>query len=359
MKFLSYNWNNTIIADQIDQWFSENNIKLKRDIRDLEYKQSIKDFMKSIRNAEFVIMIISDDYLKSKNCMYEVLEFVKEQKFKDKIIPIIKSNEIFDIKYRVEIKKFWTGRKKELKKLLNDIDAETSIPLLEEINIVNRIENELLDFLKVVCDMNNIVLRDDQFIDTNFDTIISYIGTDNLNQNDIILNCNFKEDGDFIATKMIKYLNDIFEKISILEMKEFALSVRFNSYLSPREIKKKIYKLIEKENFTHLNIFEYKEAYYFVAKRKIDEYNSKQIMWWGHLKKGYTNNLKDAGLYSEKDIKSFIPKWFYEHQVAIKCDYVDKLDISVFTINSNESYKLVEDRKVIIGDVKYDNKDYF
>ena len=58
MKFLSYNWNNSIIADQIDEWFSENNIKLQRDIRDLEYKQSIKEFMKTIRDAEFVIMII-------------------------------------------------------------------------------------------------------------------------------------------------------------------------------------------------------------------------------------------------------------------------------------------------------------
>jgi|GEM_PF-5553985 len=358
MKFLSYNWNNSIIADQIDEWFSENNIKLQRDIRDLEYKQSIKEFMKTIRDAEFVIMIISDDYLKSQNCMYEVLEFVKEKTFKDKIIPIIKSNEIFDIKYRVEIKKFWAAKKLELKNLLNEVDAETSIPLLEEINIISKIEIELLDFLKIVCDMNNIVLKNDQFIDSNFDTIIKYIGKDNLNQNDVIFNCKLVE-GNYTPVKMIEYLNNLFGNVSVIKLEERILSVRFKSYLSSKELEKKTLQSIGEDKIKSLDVFDYENAYYFVAKRKIDEYGSKNIMWWSPLGYGYTNNLRDAGLFSEKDIKNYTSKWFYEHQLAIKANYVDSLNFTVFPINSLESAKLVENRKVIIGDVKYENINYF
>ncbi|MGY3794894.1 toll/interleukin-1 receptor domain-containing protein [Aquimarina sp. 433] len=356
--FLSYNWENKDIADQIDEWFSENNIKLKRDVRDLKYKQSIKEFMKSIRNADFVIMIISEDYLKSKNCMYEVLEFVKEQKFKDKIIPVIKSSEIFNIKYQVTIQKFWTEKISELREIQKELDSEKSIPLLEEINIFNKVENELLDFLKVVCDMNNIVLKDDQFIDSNFDTIIKYIGKDNLNQNDIIFTCRLVKEK-YKPAKVIEYLNNLFGNISVIRLGEISLSVRFKSYLSSNELEKKTYQSIGKDNIDSLDVFDYKDAYYFVAKRKIDEYSSKHIVWWSPLSGGYTKNLKDAGLYSEKEIKRFIPKWFYEHQLAIKASYVDSLNSTIFEINSRESAQLIEDRKVIIGDVKYEEKDYF
>lgn len=356
--FLSYNWNNKDVADQIDEWFSENNIKLKRDVRDLKYKQSIKDFMKSIRNADFVIMIISDDYLKSKNCMYEVLEFVKEQKFRDKIIPIIKSSEIFDIKHQVVFQKFWTHEISELKKIQKELDSENSIPLLEEINIYNKIENELLDFLKIVCDMNNIVLTNDQFINSDFDTIIKYIGKDNLNQNDVILNCRLIE-GKYTSAKMIEYLNNLFGNISVIKVGETILSVRFKSYLSSKELKKKIYQSIGEDKIESLNVFDYNNAYYFVGKRKINEYSSKHIMWWSPLGGGYTINLRDAGLYSEEDIKTFTPKWFYEDQLAIKANYVDSLNLTIFSTNSTESAKLIEDRKVIIGDVKYEDNDYF
>lgn len=356
--FLTYNWNNKDIADQIDEWFSENEIKLKRDIRDLKYKQSIKKFMKSIRNADFVIMIISEDYLKSKNCMYEVLEFVKDQNFTDKIIPIIKSGEIFDIRYQITIQKSWTEKIKELKEIKKELDSEKSIPLLEEINIYSKVENELLDFLRIVCDMNNIILKNDQFIDTNFDTIIKYIGKDNLNQNDVIINCRLVE-GKYNPGEMIEYLNNLFGNISVIQLGDMSLSVRFKSYLSPKELENKIYLSIGKDKISSLNLFGYSEAYYFVAKRKIEEYNSKHIMWWSPLSGGYTMNLRDAGLYSEKDIKRFIPKWFYEHQLAIKATYVDSLNLTVFPINSNESSKLIEDRKMIIGEIKYENKDYF
>lgn len=356
--FLSYSWNNKDIADQIDEWFSEKKIKLKRDVRDLKYKQSIKEFMKSIRYADFVIMIISEDYLKSKNCMYEVLEFVKEQEFRDKIIPIIESSEIFEIKYQVVIQKFWTEKIKELKEIEQDLGSEKSIPLLEEINIYSKVENELLDFLKIVCDMKNIVLTKSEFIDSNFNTIIQYIGKDNLDQNDVIFNCSLVE-GKYKPAMIIEYLNNLFGNISVIRLGEIGISVRFKSYLSPKELEVKIYKSIGKDKIASLDIFDYCEAYYFVAKRKIDEYGSKHIMWWSPLSGGYTMNLRDAGLYSEKDIKRFVPKFFYEDQLAIQANYVDGLDSTIFPINSKESSKLVENRKVIIGDIKYENKDYF
>ena len=124
-------------------------------------------------------------------------------------------------------------------------------------------------------------------------------------------------------------------------------------------MRKKTFQSIGKDKIDSLIVFDYDDAYYFVAKRKIDEYSSKHIVWWSPLSGGYTTNLRDAGLYSEKEIKQFSPKWFYEHQLSIKASYVDSLNLAIFEINSRESARLVEDRKIIIGDIKYEDKDYF
>ena len=81
--FLSYNWNNETIADAIESYFKDTPITIKRDKRDLHFKQSIKEFMKQIRKTDYALMIISEDYLKSSNCMYEVLEFIKDENYKE------------------------------------------------------------------------------------------------------------------------------------------------------------------------------------------------------------------------------------------------------------------------------------
>lgn len=66
-----------------------------RDIRDLRYKSSIKEFMKQIRKGDYSFIIISEDYLKSLNCMYEMGEFIKDESYKDRILPIVKKEQIF------------------------------------------------------------------------------------------------------------------------------------------------------------------------------------------------------------------------------------------------------------------------
>ena len=56
--FLSYNWNNKNIADSIDSAFAGLPITIVRDERNLKYKQSIKEFMKKIRDSDYAIMLI-------------------------------------------------------------------------------------------------------------------------------------------------------------------------------------------------------------------------------------------------------------------------------------------------------------
>ena len=174
--FLSYCWKNEKVANLIDSYFSGMNIKIIRDKRDLEYKQSLKEFMKTIRDAEYVIMIISKDYLESKNCMYEVSEFVKNKDFKNRIIPIITAeSKIFDINEKINYFKYWENKKRELEKETKNLPPEKSIPIFQELKEYTNIELGIVDFIDTVSDMNNIVISNDNFNDEHFNKIKKYI----------------------------------------------------------------------------------------------------------------------------------------------------------------------------------------
>lgn len=98
--FLSYCQKDKDIADSIDEKIGmliEGKATLSRDIRDVEYHESFKKFMQSIEKHDYVISIISDNYLKSRNCMYEMLEVVKDSNFSQRLLFIILTNE--DAKY--------------------------------------------------------------------------------------------------------------------------------------------------------------------------------------------------------------------------------------------------------------------
>lgn len=95
--FLSYCWNDSSEADRIYDYFMRNlNIELHRDKIDIKKWGSIKKYMQSISNMDYTILLISDSYLKSANCMYEVLEVMRDRNYKDKIFPAVIDSGIYD-----------------------------------------------------------------------------------------------------------------------------------------------------------------------------------------------------------------------------------------------------------------------
>ena len=94
--FLSYCWNDSNEADKIYDYFKNSqNIELHRDAIDIEKWGSIKEYMQSISNMDYAILLISDSYLKSANCMYEVLEVMRDRYYRDRIFPAVISSGIY------------------------------------------------------------------------------------------------------------------------------------------------------------------------------------------------------------------------------------------------------------------------
>ena len=106
--FLSYCRNDSSEADRIYDYFKRNqNIELHRDKINIKKWGSIKEYMQSISNMDYTILLISDSYLKFANCIYEVLEVMRDRDYRDKIFPAVIYSGIYSPVIRAKYVKHW------------------------------------------------------------------------------------------------------------------------------------------------------------------------------------------------------------------------------------------------------------
>ena len=155
--FISYSWANTDIADQVEKDLSQLQIILKRDVRDLHYKSDLRNFMLQVRETDFAIILISKEYLRSKNCMIEVLHLLKERDFEDKILPIIIGTpDIYNPEGRLEYTKHWEEEIRNLETLISIHSPELVVNEISELKTIGSIHSEINEFLTYISNINNI-----------------------------------------------------------------------------------------------------------------------------------------------------------------------------------------------------------
>lgn len=140
--FLSYCHIDNCIADTIEKKImkiAKSKVEISRDIRKLKYKDSLNQYMNSIKQHDFVISIVSDGYLKSSPCMYEITELMSDRDYYEKLLFIIisendimyyenKNIAIKDIKAdiyssgRFEYIKYWEDEKAKIDKKVAEIN---------------------------------------------------------------------------------------------------------------------------------------------------------------------------------------------------------------------------------------------
>ena len=159
--FLSYCCNDEEISYSIyDYFLNSKNIDLHRDKIEIGAWDSIKEYMQSINDMDYTILIISDSYLKSQNCMYEVLEVMRDRKYKDKIFPAVINSEIYNPIARVAYVKYWQRQFRELQEALEAIDVQNLGNFSRDLKRCQDISANIAEFLDVVSDMNNPKIKD-------------------------------------------------------------------------------------------------------------------------------------------------------------------------------------------------------
>lgn len=142
--FLSYAQKNSKIADGIDSALQDLGYDVKRDIRDVKKWDSLKEFMKTIRKEDYVVFLVSDTYLRRDNCMFEVMQFLKDDLYEKRAFPIAINFSIaekkqrldsrhgismFEPEYIAEIVLFWQNRAKKLNNMVDQLSTENRAEL--------------------------------------------------------------------------------------------------------------------------------------------------------------------------------------------------------------------------------------
>jgi len=166
--FLSYSHSDKCISDIIEtklNKLAKDRISITRDVRTMGYKDDIEKFMQTIEQHDFTITIISDRYLKSRGCMYEVSELMRSRKYFDKLLFVVLSAN--DIKYydsttkesdvnadiysinRFSYIKYWESEKEKIDRLDTEItDIALKQGIVDEAKQVAVISHNIAEFIE-------------------------------------------------------------------------------------------------------------------------------------------------------------------------------------------------------------------
>ncbi|MBT8778904.1 toll/interleukin-1 receptor domain-containing protein [Akkermansia muciniphila] len=159
--FLSYCRNNKEEADRLEQELTVLGMLVKRDIRDIGPWKSIRAFMDTIREQDIAVLLVSDAYLKSRNCMYEVLEIMKEISYRERIFPAVLEPSIYQPAGKAAYISYWEEEYRKLDERVRSIqNEENKAELAQDLRHIRRIGESMGEFLATVADMNNPDLAD-------------------------------------------------------------------------------------------------------------------------------------------------------------------------------------------------------
>lgn len=174
--FISYAWGGEReeIVNQIDQALQKRGMKIIRDKRDLGYKGSISEFMERIGQGSCVIVVISDKYLRSPNCMFELVEIAEGKQFHDRIFPVVLGDaNIYDPLKRIEYVKHWEAKRAELAKAMKTLDPANLQGIREDMDLYDRIRDNISGLTSILKDMNT--LSPDIHRDSDFNVLFNAI----------------------------------------------------------------------------------------------------------------------------------------------------------------------------------------
>jgi hypothetical protein len=157
--FISYAWSgkSEIIVDEICQCLENKNIKYYRDKKDIGYKDSIKEFEEQLGMGDYVILVVSDRFLKSKDCMYEVFKIINAGNIYDRIFPIVLDDvKIYHPKERIEYVKYWEDEIDTLETKLKTIKAANLDGLRMDIDNFTKYREIIDKIVTILKDMNTL-----------------------------------------------------------------------------------------------------------------------------------------------------------------------------------------------------------
>ncbi|MGZ5134020.1 MAG: toll/interleukin-1 receptor domain-containing protein [Flavitalea sp.] len=171
--FFSYAWGDATesgssrekIVNELYEALIADGFTVIRDKNDLRYKGLISDLTGRIGRGKFIVVAISDKYLKSTYCMSELLEIYRRSnsdidEMLKKIFPIVLEDaKIYNPEDRVDYLKYWEDKKEELNEELKGISLEHAATFADDLRVYNEITSVIPVLSKLLKDINTLNLQ--------------------------------------------------------------------------------------------------------------------------------------------------------------------------------------------------------
>jgi internalin A len=174
--FVSYAWTpeSNALVDRVQDALQQHGVRLRRDREEVRYKDSIREFMKRIGQGQFILVVISEKYLKSENCMFELLEIAKAEKLRERIFPIVLPDaNLYKATGRVRYVKYWEAEITALDADLKGVRGDNLIELQADLTLYTEIRRLFDGIAGTLRDMN--ALTPDEHEARNYDDIVRRI----------------------------------------------------------------------------------------------------------------------------------------------------------------------------------------
>ena len=146
--FISYCWaDGTSYADDLEEQLKDY-FQVFRDKTQLQANDDIYDFMGNVASCDFVIIVLTKGYVKSRNCMLEITSLAAEPDWHQKAFVLVIDESMYDIDRKIEVLDYWKNQQKLAR---NKFD---------ESKIGKKILEEELGYANTICDKLESVLRE-------------------------------------------------------------------------------------------------------------------------------------------------------------------------------------------------------
>ncbi len=133
------------LVDQIEAVLRGHRIELLLDRNQVGYRESFRRFMERLGAGDAIVLVLSNEYFESENCLFELTEIAAHGGLRQRIYPIVLSGtKVFTAQDQARIVAHWDERVSEL----------VAAGVLERVSEISRFRNQIGEILKTLADMN-------------------------------------------------------------------------------------------------------------------------------------------------------------------------------------------------------------
>lgn len=155
--FVTYNWNDASDLFILNLKSNLKGVEMKYDKVEIDCWDSITNFMNTIGQEDFVVQILSDKYLKSANCLYEVMQLMNSPNWTAKTMTVVMNDatDIYDPIKRLEYIQYWSDETEKYRNQLSSLPDSATVDVKEVLLKYEAIRDNIGKFLMIAADRSN------------------------------------------------------------------------------------------------------------------------------------------------------------------------------------------------------------